>query len=140
MPDSIEVSDTVPASARQVYEAWLDSAEHSSFTGAAALIDPRVGGEHTAWDGYIRGTTIILEPYTRIVQTWRTTDFPADSPDSRLEVRLAEVEGGTRLTLVHTAIPDGQGPEYEQGWRDWYFAPLRRYFGADQAPTGGRLP
>ncbi len=128
MSESIEVSTHLPASPKRIYEAWLSSQEHSAFTGGTAVIDPKIGGKHTAWDDYIQGTTIELEPYRRIVQTWRTSEFPPDSPDSRLEVWLEKVKGGTQLTLRHTNIPDGQGKSYESGWAENYFEPMRKYF------------
>ena len=128
MPESIEVSTHLPVSPKRIYEAWLDSQEHAAFTGGAAVIDPKIGGKHTAWDGYIQGTTLELEPYRRIVQTWRTGEVSPDSPDSRLEVLLEEAKGGTQLTLRHTNIPDGQGKSYESGWVENYFEPMRKYF------------
>ena len=51
MAESIEISAVLPATARQVYEAWLDSAEHSAFTGDEATIEPRVGGAFNAGSG-----------------------------------------------------------------------------------------
>ena len=131
MSDSFTVLTVLPTSAESVYHAWLDSDEHSHFTGSPAQIDPAVGGSFTAWDGYISGVTLELEPHHRIVQAWRTTDFPKDSPDSRLELILDEVKDGTKVTLIHTNIPDGQGDEYKQGWEDWYFAPMQVYFRPD---------
>lgn len=68
-----------------------------------------------------------LEPGRRIVQSWRTSDFEATDPDSQIEVLLEEVPDGTKITLRHTGIPDGQSG-YEQGWRDNYFDPMREYF------------
>jgi activator of HSP90 ATPase len=65
------------------------------------------------------------------VQAWRTTEFPADSPDSRVEIMLAAVNGGTRLTLKHGDIPAGQGASYESGWVENYFEPMRVYFSED---------
>jgi len=64
----------------------------------------------------------------RIVQSWRTTDFGTADQDSRIEVLLEPAGSGTLLTLRHTDIPDGQSG-YEQGWRDYYFAPMRAFFG-----------
>ena len=40
---------------------------------------------------------IPAEPNRRIVQAWRTTEFPSSGPDSRLEVLLEETEGGTKV-------------------------------------------
>ena len=128
MAERIEVSDVLPVKQRNLYEAWLDSGKHSAFTGSPAVIDRRVGGTFTAWDGYISGTTISAEPFGRIVQTWRTTEFPDDAPDSEIEVLFDEVKEGTRITLIHTNIPDGQGENYKQGWIDFYFTPMKDYF------------
>jgi activator of HSP90 ATPase len=99
-------------------------------TGGAAHIDPTIGGYHSEWDSYITGRTLELEPNRRIVQSWRTAEFPADSPDSHLEVLLEAVEGGTKLTLKHSRIPEGQGKSYESGWVENYFDPMKRYFAA----------
>ena len=129
MSESLELSTMLTAIPQRVYESWLNSADHSVFTGGIAQIDPRVGGAFTAWDGYIQGKTLELEPYTRILQSWRTSDFPEDAPDSLLEVLLEPHENETRLTLRHTNIPDGQGAEYQQGWEDYYFKPMQEYFG-----------
>jgi activator of HSP90 ATPase len=128
MPDSFEISTMLTASAKQVYEAWLSSDEHGAMTGGAAQIDPIVGGKFSAWDGYISGTTLELEPLRRIVQSWRTVEFPSDAADSRLEISLEEVAEGTRLTLKHSNIPTGQGSSYESGWVENYLDPMKEHF------------
>ena len=134
MPDSIQVSTVLPASPARIYKAWLSSKAHTAMTGGEATVDPKVGGRHTAWNGYIEGVTLDLKPNRRIVQSWRSTEFPADVPDSRLEILLETVEGGTTITLNHSEIPAGQGVQYESGWVESYFDPMRVYF-ARKAPT-----
>ncbi len=126
--ETIRVSDVIPAPPKRVYQAWMSSREHAGFTGAKAAIEPRVGGRHNVHDGYIHGWNLALEPGRRIVQAWRTTEFPVESPDSVVEVRFAAARGGTRVTIVHSAIPRGQGAQYKDGWRDFYLAPLKDYF------------
>jgi hypothetical protein len=74
-----------------------------------------------------------LEPGRRIVQSWRSGDFPFGSEDSRLEIVLEPIESGTRVTFMHTEIPEGQATHLEQGWRERYLEPLSRYF--DQEPS-----
>ena len=128
MSESFEVSTVLPASAHRIYEAWLSSDEHAAFIGASAEINPAVGGKFSMWDGYIGGVNEELEPNQRIVQRWRTTEFPAESPDSRLEIMLEEVEEGTRLILIHSEIPEGQGEQYREGWEEHYFEGMRDYF------------
>jgi uncharacterized protein YndB with AHSA1/START domain len=137
--ESIRVSAVIPATPDRIYEAWLDAEQHSAFTGGRATIEPGVGGRHTAWDGYIEGETLELDPGRRIVQSWRSLDFPAGASPSRLEVLLAETAGGTELTLVHTEIPEGQGEQYETGWVDHYFKPMAQYF-SRRTQSEPRLP
>lgn len=131
--ESLKVSAQFPVSARELYQAWLDSKQHAGFTGAGADIVARVGGKFSAWDGYISGKTQELTPYRRIVQAWRTTDFPEGCGDSIVELTLEPVGGGTKLTIRHTEIPAGQGAEYKDGWRQFYFKPMKKYFGGGKS-------
>jgi uncharacterized protein YndB with AHSA1/START domain len=84
--ESIRITGIIPASPDRVYEAWLNSDEHSKFTSSVCEVDPEVGGAHSAYDGYISGKILELDPSNRIVQSWRTQQFKEGDPDSRLEV------------------------------------------------------
>ncbi len=103
--DSIRVAAVLPASPARIYEAWLDAALHGAMTEGDATAEPGVGGRFTAHSGYISGKNIALEEAARIVQSWRTSEFPADAGDSQLEILLEEAGDGTRVTIVHTEIP-----------------------------------
>lgn len=138
--ETVRVSAVVPASADRIYAAWLDSGEHTKMTGSKARVDPRLEGEHSAWDGYIHGKTLELEPGRRIVQSWRSTDFPLGHADSRLEVHLLEVPGGTEVTLIHTGIPEGQGVQYGSGWVDRYLTPMTKYFAKSGKASARKAP
>jgi activator of HSP90 ATPase len=129
MSKSIRVSTVLPISARKLYLAWLSSKEHSAFTGAKAVIEPTVSGRFSAWDGYIRGTTLELKPYRRILQSWRPSDFPEGSKDSKLEVLFEDTGKGAKITLIHSDVPEEQERQLRQGWLDFYFKPMREHFG-----------
>ncbi len=130
MTYDFEVSAIVPASPDRVYATWLSSSGHTAMTGADAAVDPRVGGYYDAWDGYISGRTLELDPGQRIVQTWRTTEFADDDPDSEIEVLFENVEEGTRVTVLHSNVPADQREYEDGGWEDSYFVPMREYFAA----------
>jgi activator of HSP90 ATPase len=129
MAYDFELSDVLPATPQAIYAAWLSSDGHTAMTGADAQVDPRVGGEFEAWDGYISGRTLQLEPGRRIVQSWRTAEFSPADEDSQVEVLLEPVAAGTRITLRHTNVPDGQRGYEQGGWQENYFDPMRAYFG-----------
>ena len=128
MPETIKVSATFRVSAKRIYDAWLNSKEHSAMTGGKATSSTKIGGKFTVWDGYISGKNIELVKNKRIVQTWRGTDFPKESIDSILIIHLDETENGTTVTLTHTEIPEGMGKSYAKGWKDFYFNPMKKYF------------
>jgi uncharacterized protein YndB with AHSA1/START domain len=129
MAIAFEVSTFIPATPSVVYRAWLNSEEHAAMTGGAANVNAEVGGSFEAWDGYIQGVNLELEADRRILQSWRTTEFAEDDPNSFIEVLLERVEGGTQLTLRHTNLPD-HGLQYRQGWVESYFEPMQAYFSA----------
>jgi uncharacterized protein YndB with AHSA1/START domain len=131
--EAIEVSGVVHATPERVYQALLDSTEHTAITGAPATVEASVGGRFSAFDGVISGSTLDLEPARRIVQSWRSGDFPFGSEDSRLEIVLEPIESGTRITFMHSEIPEGQATHLEEGWRERYLEPMSRYF--DQEPS-----
>jgi len=134
--ESIETEAVLPATAKRIYDAWLDADDHAAMTGGAASSEGALlGARFTAWDGYIEGRHLLLEPGRTIVQAWRTTDFPPGAADSRLEVRLSRAARGTRVTILHSRIPPSQGASYREGWREHYFEPMRRFFAAEARRT-----
>ena len=120
---------TINSKAEKFYEAYLSSEGHTALTGSPARVDGTVDGDFTAWDGYIQGMFLELEKNKRIVQAWRTAEFPEEAEDSIVEILLEEDHGKTKLTLKHTNIPEGQADDYKTGWEDFYFKPMREYFG-----------
>ena len=126
--EKLKRSALIPAAPREIFDAWLSSAGHAAMTGSPARATARVGGAFSTWDGYIRGKNLELKSPSRILQSWRTTEFPDDAPDSLLEILLEKSKGGTKVTLVHTDIPAGQAASYRQGWTDFYFKPMKEYF------------
>jgi len=98
--------------------------------GGDAVIDAQVGGNHSTGDGYITGSFVELVPGKRIVQTWRTSDFPAEQPDSEVELTFGDTKTGGSLHLVHSGLPEDQIEEYRNGWIEYYFQPMTLYFGS----------
>jgi uncharacterized protein YndB with AHSA1/START domain len=123
------LTTTLPASADDIYDAWVDSRAHSEMTGAEATQSDEVGAAVSAWGDYISGHNLELVPGERIVQTWRTQDFTDAHEDSVITVTLEKVAEGTLLTLVHSNVPKEQTSYERGGWQEHYFEPMQEYFG-----------
>ncbi|MCX6150474.1 MAG: SRPBCC domain-containing protein [Ignavibacteriales bacterium] len=128
MLEKIKTSVTISTTPEILYKAWLNSKEHSAFTGGKAVVSSKVGAGYTAWNGYISGKNILLYSNKKIIQSWRSTDFPAGCPDSRLEIIFGATKTGTKITLIHSDLPEGQGNDYKKGWKDFYFQPMKKYY------------
>ena len=121
------VTTTIKATAKQIYKSWLSTQGHTKMTGGVAFVSDKVGDSFTAWDDYVTGENLILEPYNRIVQSWRSKNFEDHEPDSQIEVILSEKDNETTLTLKHTNVPKS-GEHYKKGWEEHYFTPMKKYF------------
>ena len=122
-----EISTVIQAPAKKIYDAWLNSEGHTRMTGGSAKVSDKVGAEFDAWDGYIHGRNLILEPGKRIVQAWRTTEFKKEEEDSKIEVTFEPAGKGTKVTIRHTDLP-AHGMQYKDGWDENYFQPMKKYF------------
>lgn len=127
MKEHFELIEHFNVPPSKIYNAWLNSEIHSAMTGGKAQCSTRVGGSFSSWDGYIYGTNKKLIENSLIIQSWRTTEFLEEHEDSLIEIHLSQVDNGTKLTLKHSNIPQGQ-TQYLQGWKDHYFAPMKDYF------------
>jgi activator of HSP90 ATPase len=114
----------IAASQHEVYEALLDSAKHSRFTGDEADISRRIGGRFTASGGYINGVNLKLVHDRKIVQSWHASDWP-DGHYSRGTFSFKPSNNGTRLTFTQSGVPVTHYENISQGWRDYYWEPLK---------------
>ena len=128
---SIRQSVTFHASPHTIYEMLMDSRKHAKFTGAKASISRKVGGKFTVFDGGLQGTHLELVPDKKIVQTWRSNDWP-EGHYSKATFRLTEVKGGTRLTFSQSGVPVEHYASISQGWRSYYWVRMKEMLGASK--------
>ena len=107
-----------------VYEMLMDSRKHKTFTGEKARISREIGGKFTAYDGYIKGVNLDLVPNKKIVQSWRGSDWP-EGHYSKVTFSLQKAKSGTRLTFRQSGVPEEHYKDINQGWRDYYWKPIR---------------
>lgn len=124
MAKTIRQSVTIKASPRAVYEALMDSRRHAAFSGDAARISRKPGGSFMAYGGYITGYNLDLVPGRRILQLWRSRNWPKHYY-STVTFALEKTKGATRLTFTQAGVPDNDYKDKKQGWITHYWTPLK---------------
>jgi activator of HSP90 ATPase len=126
VPKSIRQTATFKASPRAVYEALMDSRKHAAFTGAPAKIARQPGGRFTAYGGYLEGVTVELVPNKKIVQFWRSRNWPLFHY-STVTFALARAGGGTRLRFTQHGVPNSDYRAKNRGWVSAYWDKLKAF-------------
>ncbi len=118
------------ATAKEIYDTLMDSKKHSKLIGAKAQIENKEGGEFKIWGGDIVGKNVELVPGEKIVQLWRFKyDDWAEDYFSKVTFKFKKnKKGGTRILFWQSGIPENHVSELEEGWKDYYWEPLKKFF------------
>ncbi len=133
MVHDFKVMGVIPASCEEVFLSWISGDVNGSMTGGKVVIDPRFGGSFTAWGGYVFGTTIEFEPFSRIVQSWRTAEFDEGDDVWQIEATMTPKDGGTLLTIRHISVREGDHDYVDDGWLDSYLNSIQGYFASKRS-------
>jgi hypothetical protein len=121
----------LPATPKQIYELWTDAEDLSIALGniVEKVRNKRQYKEKfLAYDKSIEWTNVTSEPYSRLYQIWRSSEFPGTAPDAHVKIIFEEVEGGTRLLIDLHLLPENFQENYKEFWGKYFFEPMRRYF------------
>jgi len=124
MEKTLRQTRTFRATAKELYDLLMDSKQHSAVTGAPAKISAKIGGKFTAFGGDLEGTTLELTPNKKIVQSWRSSDWPPGVYSRATFVFSPAGKGKTKLTFTQSGIPEGQYEDIRQGWITYYWEPM----------------
>ena len=128
---NIRQSVLFKASPHEIYECLMDSKRHAEFTGSSVKLSRKVGGKFSIYDGDIEGVNLELIPDQKIVQSWRYSNW-LQGHYSRVTFSFKETARGTRLTFTQTGVPEEFADDISQGWRDYYWQPIKDMLGENQ--------
>lgn len=130
-PDSVTASVLLAAPRADVYGAFTDPGRVRAYSQRPAVVGGGVGSDWSIAAGPFEssGTVVEATPPTSLVLTWRLAAWPADTPDSRVALSIADEDGKVRLSVAHTAIPPGQRGAVEAWWRGEVFRRVKVVFG-----------
>lgn len=140
--ETIHQERSFKASPKRVYAALTDAAQFDKVVrlsmamragmppGAPPTrVSADAGGEFSLFGGYISGRIIELVPNQRIVQAWRTANWPV-GVFSIARFELLEQGAGCKLVFDQNGFPPGEGPHLTAGWIANYWEPLEKYLAA----------
>jgi activator of HSP90 ATPase len=116
----------IRATPKAIYDALMNEKKHSQFTGERARIRAKAGAPFSCYDGYITGITLELEPGKRIVQAWRSQNWP-DGHYSIVTFALSKKAGGTQLRFTQVGVPANDYARKNRGWQMHYWEPLKQF-------------
>ena len=120
-------SVVLPASAETLFKMYLDPSTHKAITGAPVDIGVDRGSSFKAFEGALTGTILEVVKPRLIVQSWRSTNFNIDDPDSTLILCFTPEKDAGRIDLIHLDVPDQDYQGVTEGWEKYYWAPWREY-------------
>lgn len=127
MCKTIKQKVTLQAGPAVVYQLLADAKKHSQVTGRKASISRAIGGRFSLLSGDVTGINVDLVPGKRIVQAWRSRQFPIGIYSMASFTLEPTKSGGTLLTLTHRGVPKDLIPQTEDVWRQMYWQKLRKY-------------
>jgi uncharacterized protein YndB with AHSA1/START domain len=128
----IKVERIIPASPEEVYDAWLNPNTPGTPWNISdkLLLNPEVDGffywRHKGTPHYGRFTETARP--SRLQHTWVSPNTLGE--ETTVTVSFENHEDGTRMTLVHTDLPNAELAEaHENGWA-FFCGPFADQFGA----------
>jgi len=122
----------LPATPKALYAMYLSRRAHGAIVGGAVKIGARPGARFRAFGGALTGRMLLAVPGRLIVQSWRSAAFHKRDHDSTLVLRFLPAGRSRngkrgRIDLVHVNVPAHDYRGVNQGWKNYYWKPWRKY-------------
>lgn len=125
-------SEEFRTTAEELYKTFVDPQRLAAFTRAPPKVfeGAHAGGKFELFGGNVVGEYKVLEPSTRIVQSWRLQQWPAGHY-STLEIAFDQndVDSVTVMRVNWTGVPVGQEEVTKENWQTYYVHSIKKTFG-----------
>jgi len=122
--NSIKQNYLVNSTLDEVWQALVDPKYINAWGGGPAKMDDKVGTNFMLWGEEIYGKNVEIIPLKRIKQEWFGGKW---KKPSLVTFTLTKENDGVRIRLLQTGVPDNELQDINQGWKDYYFGPLKEY-------------
>eukprot|EP01102_Stenamoeba_stenopodia_P007484 TRINITY_DN2094_c0_g1_i1.p1 TRINITY_DN2094_c0_g1~~TRINITY_DN2094_c0_g1_i1.p1 ORF type:complete len:534 (-),score=134.79 TRINITY_DN2094_c0_g1_i1:268-1806(-) len=111
-----------PGAPHEVYTILTDEAQLTKAIGTPCKFSACNGGKFNLGDT-ISGTNLIFLQDVRILQSWRSNDWPQNT-FSTVKLTLEKVENGTELTMTQLDVPDAFVKKTDDWWLNFFWGHL----------------
>jgi uncharacterized protein YndB with AHSA1/START domain len=119
----IDQTYEIKAPLEKVWQALTDAAVMEQWGAGPAKMDATEGGEFSLWAGDIHGTNTKVISGELLEQDW----YGHDDPERcyKVSFALSFTRDTTTVRLKHADVPDEEAQHMEDGWKDYYFDPIK---------------
>lgn len=107
-----------------VWRALTDASVIDKWDAGPADFDAIENGKFSLWGGDIHGTNTKLVKDQLLEQDWYSNNTPNNC--YKISFSLKQDGDETTIHLVHPDVPDDEVQDFEEGWKDYYFDPIKR--------------
>ena len=121
---TIKQTYLINSSLGEVWKALTNPKYIDGWGGGPAEMDDKVGTKFEFWGGDIFGKNIEIIPLKKIKQEWFGGNW--EKP-SIVTFTLTEEKETVKIDLLHTDVPDNEARNIDEGWKEYYLGPLKKY-------------
>lgn len=118
----IRKSYLIAAPIEEIWRALTDPKLMDEWGAGPAAMGTEPGAEFSQWGGDIHGTIREIDPPNRLVEEWYSDEW---ARPSLVTLELSSIGPDTRVSLEHVDVPDDEAADFDAGWDDYYFGPIR---------------
>jgi len=123
------LKETFMCTVAEVYNVFIDKQRVNAWTrGAMQSYNPDKNGEFVLFGGVVTGTFVELEQDKKIVMKWRLRHWPA-AHFSTASMAFEQTDKGAKMTLEQSGVPESDIERTKQGWKEFYWNPIKFTFG-----------
>jgi len=115
-----------PRTPQEVYQMLTNEDELSKLTGVTCTFSAKPGGKFSYFDGgsgvVISGTNLFLMDNVKILQSWRSNDWPQNI-FSTVKITLQKVEDGTHVSMTQSDVPPTSIKKMGEYWNNTLWKP-----------------
>lgn len=114
----------IKASVTVVWAALTEPQQIKKWGAGPAKMQTKADTTFTLWGGDIYGTNTKVKINTLLEQDWFAGQW---AKPSLVKIELVKERSGTKVSLTHRNIPDKAAAGIKEGWKEYYFEPLKEY-------------